>query len=96
MFTNSIIMMPLSEVLRSDIALSLRYTMHIHTVGSLVAVWNNRQSRVHVEHLFDSPEQARHAVTTCAAWMGIGEAPTSVAVSSWWRSDALPRPGNRL
>jgi hypothetical protein len=90
MFTNSIILLPLSEVLRTDIARPLKHILHLHSVGSLVAAWHEGGNRASIEHFFDSPAQARHAVTTCAAWLGIAEPPAVTPVGTWWRVDGVP------
>jgi hypothetical protein len=40
-----------------------------------------------MEQLFDSPEQARHAAATCAAWLGIPTLPLHKPVVAWWKAE---------
>ncbi len=79
-----ILSLPLSAVMRSEIALPLQHLMHIYTVGSLLKAWQNQRNHSHIERLFDSPEQAHHAVATCAAWLGVRTQVTHEPVAAWW------------
>jgi hypothetical protein len=84
---NPILDLPLSAVMRREIALPLQRMLHLPTVGSLLKAWQNPRSRALIERIFDSPEQARHAVTVCAAWFGVQCAPSMKLVPPWWLHD---------
>ena len=79
-----ILSLPLSAVMRSEIALPLQYLLQIYTVGSLLKAWQNERNHSFIERLFDSPEQAHHAVATCAAWLGVRTQVTHEPVAAWW------------
>ena len=84
--------LPLGEIMRSEIALTLQHVLKIHTVGSLLRAWRNPENHASIEQVFDSPQQARHAVATCAAWLGIRTLAQPDAVKAWWIDErpALP------
>jgi hypothetical protein len=90
MTRNPILDLPLTAVMRSEIALPLQFVLHIPTVGSLLKAWRSPKNQKSIEQLFDSPEQARHAVAVCAAWLGVQTAPSSKVVSAWWQHDERP------
>jgi hypothetical protein len=79
--------LPLTEVLRPEIALPLQHMMRIYTVGNLLRAWDNPAAQPHMEQLFDSAEQAQHAVTTCAAMAGWTNAAATPPLQTWWRAD---------
>ena len=81
---NPVLSLPLCAVMRSEIALPLQHMMHIYTVGCFLKAWRNPRNHRRIEEIFDSPEQARHAVTTCAAWLGIRTQATHELVPAWW------------
>jgi hypothetical protein len=85
---NPILDIPLLDVMRYEIALSLRQILNIYTVGNFLSAWGNPRNHRSIEQVFDSPEQAHHAATVCAAWLGIR---ISVAhdpnLGWWWPSD---------
>ncbi len=85
---NPILDLPLSEVMRSEIALTLQHVLKLHTVGSLLNAWRNPKNHRSIEQVFDSPQQARHAVAVCAAWLGVHTVAAPNPVSEWWPSDA--------
>ena len=85
---NPILDLPLSDVMRSEIALPLQHVLKIPTVGSLLNAWRNPKNHRSIEQVFDSPEQARHAVAVCAAWLGVQTVAAPNPVSEWWPSDA--------
>lgn len=87
---NPVLDLPLVSVMRSEIALPLQHVLHIATVGSLLRAWRSPKNQESIEQLFDSPEQARHAVATCAAWLGVQTAPTISLVDAWWHRDDRP------
>src|SRR4028118_717907 len=68
---NPILDLPLSAVMRSEIALPLQHVLRLYTVGSLLHAWRNPKNHRSIEQVFDSPQQARHAVAVCAAWLGV-------------------------
>ena len=86
---NPILSLPLSAVMRSEIALPLQHCMSIYTVGCLLKSWRSPRNHKGIERFFDCPEQARHAVATCAAWLGIQTQATHEPVPAWWVGDAL-------
>jgi hypothetical protein len=80
--------LPLTEIFRPEIALSLQHLLKIYTVGSFLRAWGNPAAQAHIQHLFDTAEQAHQAATLCATWAGWGFAalPASHAVA-WMRAD---------
>jgi hypothetical protein len=80
--------------MRPEIALPLQHVLQIYTVGAFLGAWRSPKSQRSIEQIFDSPQQARHAAATCAAWLGIATAPSFSPVTAWWRQDdegpALP------
>ena len=87
MSKNPIIDHPLSEVMRSEIALPLQFVLKLHTVGNLLNAWRNSKNHKSIEQVFDSAQQARHAIAVCAAWLGVPTLPATDAVSAWWLHD---------
>src|SRR5438132_1664785 len=87
MSKNPIMDLPLSDVMRSEIALPLQFVLKIPTVGSLLNAWRNPKNHRSIEQVFDTPEQARHAVAVCAAWLGIQTAAAPNPVPAWWARD---------
>src|SRR6266478_7866252 len=76
MTRNPILGLPLNEVMRSDIALPLQQVLKVYTVGNFLSAWRNPKSQKSIEQCFETPQQARHAAATCAAWLGVGVPPT--------------------
>jgi len=89
MAKNPILQLPLSDVMRMEIALPLQQVLHLYTVGNFLNAWRNPKNQRSIEQLFDSADQARHAAATCAAWLGIPTKPTAPQVAAWWRGDDL-------
>ena len=87
MHRNPILDLPLSAVLRTEIALPLQQILTINTVGALLTAWRSPLNHPHIEDLFDSPAQARNAIATCATWLGVRMQPASGSVGGWWRAD---------
>jgi hypothetical protein len=81
---NPVLSLPLSAVMRSEIALPLQHMLNIYTVGCLLRAWRSPKSQRSIEKLFDSPEQARHAAATCAAWLGFDTRAIHEPVPAWW------------
>ena len=84
---NPVLTLPLNSVMRSEIALPLQHMMSIYTVGCLLKSWRSPRNQRGIEELFDSPEQARHAVATCAAWLGVRTQALHEPVAAWWVGD---------
>jgi hypothetical protein len=84
MSKNPVLDVPLSSVIRHDIALPLQYVLQLYTVGSLLKAWRNPRNHRRIEEVFDSAEQARHAIATCANWIGIQTMAHHVVVPAWW------------
>lgn len=87
MTKNPVLSLPLTEVMRSEIALPLQQMLQLYTVGNFLSAWRNPKTQKYIEQVFDSPEQARHAAATCAAWLGIASRPAAKPVTAWWRRD---------
>ena len=71
MARNPVLDVPLSTVIREEIALPLQHVLKLYTVGSLLKAWRNPKNQPGIEQVFESPEQARHAVAVCATWLGV-------------------------
>jgi len=67
---NTIASLPLRELLQPDVALALQQMLGIHTVGGFLNAWRDKTARRFIEHVFESPQQARAAAATYAAWLG--------------------------
>ncbi len=87
---NPILDLPLSEVMRSEIALTLQHVLQLYTVGNFLKAWRNPKNHKPIEQVFDSPEQARHAAATCAHWLGIKTLASPSTIPGWWRADEYP------
>jgi hypothetical protein len=86
---NAILNVQLTEVMRSEIAMVLQQVLKIYTVGGLLQAWANPKNHKSIEQVFDTPQQARHAVAVCAAWLGVrsGFTPAATPAATWWRAD---------
>lgn len=89
---NAILDLPLSQVLRSEIALPLQHVLQIYTVGSLLSAWRSPRHQKSIEQLFDNPQQARHAIAVCATWLGIDTPVSATPVGGWWTEESAARP----
>jgi hypothetical protein len=87
MSRNPILDVPLTSVMRLQIALPLQQVLHLQTIGSLLKAWRNPKNQKSIEQVFDSPEQARHAIAVCATWLGVQCAPAAGDVAPWWQHD---------
>jgi hypothetical protein len=87
MSCNPVLDVPLSSVIRLEIALPLQHILKLYTVGSLLKAWRNPKNHRSIEGVFDSPEQARHAVAVCANWLGITTQAHHEPVPAWWPSE---------
>ena len=86
---NPILSLPLTAVMREEIALPLQ-VMQIYTVGGFLKAWRSPKNHKMIEQLFDSPAQARHAAATCAGWLGVRTRAEHQAVGGWWKDEAPP------
>ena len=68
--SNPILDVPLTTVLKPEIALSLQQVLRVYTIGNLVDAWHDPRDQRRIEQLFETPDQARHAVSVCATWLG--------------------------
>ncbi len=84
---NPILDLPLSDVMRSEIALPLQHVLKLPTVGTLLNAWRNPKNHRSIEQVFDTPQQARHAVAVCAAWLGVQTVASPESVPAWWTGD---------
>ena len=84
MSKNSVLNLPLHEVMRPEIALTLQHVLQLYTVGSFLSAWRNPKNHKSIEQVFDSPQQARHAAAVCATWLGIQSAASKAAYGAWW------------
>jgi hypothetical protein len=88
MAKNPVLDVPLSEVMRSEFALPLQQMLQLYTVGNFLGAWRNPKTQKGIEQVFDTPQQARHAAATCAAWLGLATPPHNIQhVQAWWRKD---------
>lgn len=85
---NPVLDLPLASFIRPEIALPLQHLLKLYTVGSFLSAWRNPKTQKNIEQVFDSPQQARHAIAVCAAWLGFHSVATPVDVTAWWREEA--------
>ena len=90
---NPILDLPLSDVMRSEIALTLQHVLKLYTVGNLLNAWRNPKNHRSIEQVFDTPQQARHAIAVCAAWLGVQTLAAPDVVPAWWTGDERPMIG---
>ncbi|MDP9174944.1 MAG: hypothetical protein M3O30_13930 [Planctomycetota bacterium] len=76
--------LPLTAVMRWEIAVSLQQVLHLYTVGNFLRAWGNPKNHKNIERVFDSPEQAQHAAATCATWLGVRTAVVNNPDVCWW------------
>lgn len=87
---NPILDLPLSQIMRVEIALALQDVLKIYTVGNLLKAWRNPKAQRSIEQFFDAPADARNAVAVCSNWLGVKPAATHKPVEGWWRNDEYP------
>src|SRR5690606_26294599 len=87
---NPIVNVPLSQVMRSEIALPLQHIMQIYTVGQFVRAWRSPKNQRSLEQIFESPEQARHAAAVCSTWLGYTNRAALNTTAQRWISDDAP------
>jgi hypothetical protein len=81
---NPVLSLPLNDVMRSEIAMPLQQVLQLYTVGCFLRAWRSPRGQKAIEQLFDTPEQARHAAATCAAWLGFDSRALHEPVPAWW------------
>ena len=89
MSKNPVLDVDLSQVMRPEIALPLQHLLKIYTVGNLLSAWRNPKNQRSIEQIFDSPQQARHAMTVCTAWLGFQTPAMCTPVPAWWIHEAV-------
>jgi hypothetical protein len=87
MSRNPILTLQLTSVMRTEIALPLQQMLQVYTVGNFLSAWRNPRSQKSIEQVFQTPQQARHAAQTCAAWLGFATPPTVGPVPAWWKDE---------
>lgn len=87
MSKHPVLELSIGEVMRPEIALPLQHVLKIYTVGSFLSAWRSPKQQKNIEQIFDSPEQARHAAATCAAWLGVRTPAAPSPVPAWWCHD---------
>jgi hypothetical protein len=87
MSRNPVLDLPLSQVMRFEIALTLQHVMNVYTVNNLLIAWRSPKNQRSIEQIFDTPQQARHAVAVCAAWLGVETPASASIVPAWWQRD---------
>ena len=88
MSKNPVLDLPLSEVMRPEIALPLQHVLKLYTVGNFLSAWRSPKGQRNIEQVFDSPQQARHAAAVCAAWLGVRTAAAQTPIPAWWTGDS--------
>jgi hypothetical protein len=84
---NPILDLPLTAVMRTEIALPLQQILKLNTVGALLCAWRIESNHESIEDLFDTPQQARNAIAVCATWLGMRMQPAIAPAGGWWRAD---------
>jgi hypothetical protein len=82
-----VLSLPLSRVMRPEIALTLQHVLQLFTVGSFLNAWRNPKNHKSIEQVFDTPQQARHAAAVCATWLGVSSTVSHAAAGAWWAGD---------
>lgn len=88
-FNHPVLDVPLSDVLRPEIALTLQHLLKLYTVGGFLQAWENPTSQTHIAHMFETAEHAHSAAALCATWAGWTNAalPAASATTGWMRAD---------
>jgi hypothetical protein len=84
---NPVLDLPLSDFMRAEIALPLQHVLKLYTVGSFLNAWRNPKNHRSIEQVFETPQQARHAIAVCAAWLGVQSLASQPTVTPWWIGD---------
>lgn len=81
---NAVLDIPIGQVMRPEIALPLQHVLQIYTVGQFLNAWRSPRQQKGIEQLFDTPQQARHAASICAGWLGVRTTAAPNPVPAWW------------
>ena len=69
----------------------MQHLLKIYTVGNLLkasgATFPKNQRSI--EQVFDSPQQARHAMTVCTAWLGFQTPAICTPIAAWWIHESV-------
>ena len=84
---HSVLNIPISQIMRPEIALPLQHILQVHTVGGFLNAWREPRNQRQIEQLFDSPQQARHAAAVCATWLGVKSNLSHVVAGAWWAGE---------
>ena len=79
--------LPLSQVMRPEIAMTLQHILQLYTVGSFLNAWRNPKNHKSIEQVFDTPQQARHAAAVCATWLGVQSNVSHAVAGIWWSGE---------
>jgi hypothetical protein len=88
--THPVLNLPLAQVMRPEIALTLQHMLQLYTVGSFLNAWRNPKNHRSIEQVFDNPQQARHAAAVCATWLGVTSNISHSVAGAWWAGDDRP------
>ena len=89
---HAILDLPLTNVIKQEYALTLQHVLKLYTVGNLLGAWRTPSNQQSIEDVFDTPEQAHHAIATCAAWLGYHIVAAPCPVPAWWHSEEVISP----
>lgn len=78
----------LDRVVQKPYALQLQQILQIYTVGNLLGAWRHPEYQREIESVFETPEQAHHAIATCAAWLGLQTVAAPGPVPAWWAEES--------
>ena len=93
MSNNPVLDLPLGEVMRPEIALPLQHVLKLYTVGNLLYAWRSPKNHRSIEQVFDSPQQARHAMAVFTNWLGIQAPIIATPVAAWWPGELAVQVG---
>ncbi len=79
----------MTSVIKPQYALALQQVLKLYTIGNLLGAWQRFDNQKCIEDLFDTPEQAHHAIATCAAWLGYQTVASPKPVEAWWQQDEI-------
>lgn len=79
--------LPLTAVIRKEYALPLQHVLKLYTVGNLLGAWRDADIQRSIEEVFDTAEQAHHAIATFAAWVGFQSVAAPRPVDAWWHHE---------
>ena len=78
---------PIAQVMRPEIAMTLQHILQLHTVGGFLSAWREPNNQRKIEQIFDSPQQARHAAAVCATWLGVRSNLSTAVAGAWWAGE---------